>query len=433
MALTYRLVKGSALTYAELDGNFTHLQGEIDTFGRIFNALNYGVAADGVTDDSTALQNALTAATGAALYIPAGTYMCSGLTVSDDTKVYGDGAATVLKKNANGDVFSSVGARSTLHSFKIVGQGGIYTGRGAVVEDASPTITTDWWRRFDGLIIDRTESYCIEFVGSRSGYLSEIIGGTMTTYNGAVAAVKFPDSDTNGNRRMIGVMTFDTPIVHLGGCDNACIMGCEGKAPIYTSTTKKARVIGNRIASGAGIVLNGTQNVFTNNICADSTLELASGLYESEVSGNVFTGLTLIDNSPDGAGNWLDLPRQYYIPAWTTTPGTPDIGSGSYSASYLYAGDTVKVHIHLTIAANTNVGSGAFSLPFQANRAMVGSCYIQKASPVASYAGACFAVKDDTVLHICIGGTSDTWVGSAFPITWAAGDTMDLYFDMKTT
>ena len=31
MALTYRLTKGSELTYAELDGNFTHLDSKIDS------------------------------------------------------------------------------------------------------------------------------------------------------------------------------------------------------------------------------------------------------------------------------------------------------------------------------------------------------------------------------------------------------------------
>ena len=43
MAITKRLVKGSALTHAELDGNFT----DYETFKALYNTVDYSVSNDG--------------------------------------------------------------------------------------------------------------------------------------------------------------------------------------------------------------------------------------------------------------------------------------------------------------------------------------------------------------------------------------------------
>lgn len=68
------------------------------------NAANYGATGNGVTDDTTALQNAITAAAAStgALYIPAGTYLVSAdLVVPSNCTIRGNGRATILKAKAN--------------------------------------------------------------------------------------------------------------------------------------------------------------------------------------------------------------------------------------------------------------------------------------------------------------------------------------------
>jgi len=60
----------------------------------IFNVLDYGAVGDGVTDDTTAIQAALTALTsagGGTLYFPAGTYAVDGASTTDETKVWASG------------------------------------------------------------------------------------------------------------------------------------------------------------------------------------------------------------------------------------------------------------------------------------------------------------------------------------------------------
>ncbi len=62
----------------------------------------YGAMGDGVTDDTVAFQDALTAAEGGLLNVPAGTYLCGELIVKTKTKILGFGAgSTIIKAKAS--------------------------------------------------------------------------------------------------------------------------------------------------------------------------------------------------------------------------------------------------------------------------------------------------------------------------------------------
>lgn len=74
----------------------------LQTRGRkIIYATDFGATGDGVTVDTTNLQEALTAAAGKTLVIPAGTYITAALTVPANTRVVGDGFnKTILKASS---------------------------------------------------------------------------------------------------------------------------------------------------------------------------------------------------------------------------------------------------------------------------------------------------------------------------------------------
>jgi hypothetical protein len=408
-------------------GITTRTQTDIELYDEV-SLSDYGAVGDGVTNDSAAVQLALTAGTGGSVYVPEGIFMVSGLIVPADTYVYGPGT---LKKRANGAVISTMGVHASLY-VNIDGNGANFTGRGVVVDDGgAATITTAWWRSFQFCEITDTESYCIEFVNDSDGYLSEMIGGTYTRYNNTGASVKFPATETNGNRRMIGVMCFANPIADLGGADNTLIMGCEGSWPIFSSTTKKARVIGNRIAGTGGGTLNGSQNVITGNAVGDTTLTLGASLSGSVVSGNMFaTPLAVTDSTVAAAANDIYLPRATYTPTWTG--GSPTIGNGTINGSYVFTGDTCKVSIQLTMGSTTTYGAGAwsFSLPkAAAARDQAGSAYIEDSSVPAVYSATTYIQSSASTVRVAVAGSTAAYLGSATPFAWATGDKVMLEFD----
>lgn len=386
---------------------------------------DYGAVGDGSTNDTTAVQAALTACAGAAVYIPPGTYMVSGLTVPANTLVYGAGTASVLKLRATADVISTIGKHAVLQDFKIDGNGASFTGRGVVVDDGgTATVTNAWWRRFSNMEIVDTGSYCIEFTGASSGYLSEMIGGIYTRYNNTGASVKFPASETNGNRRMIGVMCFANPIADLGGCDNALILGCEGWPPIMGASTKKARVIGNRLVGSGGATIDGQQGIYALNAIGETTWTLSATLSGTTVTDNMFaTPLTVTDSTPTGAANIIRLPRTVYTPTWTGT-GSPAIGNGTLNGSYVLDGDVCHLSIQLTIGSTTTLGAGAwsFSLPKQASRQHAGSAYLEDVSGPAVYSATAYIQDLASTVRVTVSGTTGAYAGSATPFAWATGD-----------
>ncbi len=60
---------------------------------------DFGAVGDGVTDDTAAIQAAITAAN--AVYFPAGTYLTNVVTLDANTMLHGDGASSIIKQSAS--------------------------------------------------------------------------------------------------------------------------------------------------------------------------------------------------------------------------------------------------------------------------------------------------------------------------------------------
>lgn len=87
------------------------------------SAKDFGATGDGVTNDTTALQAALTAAAGKGLFIPAGSYQINAaLTVPANTYVWAENA-TITQTTAGGaNALTVSGSNVTIEGLTIVGQ-----------------------------------------------------------------------------------------------------------------------------------------------------------------------------------------------------------------------------------------------------------------------------------------------------------------------
>jgi hypothetical protein len=192
-------------------------------------------------------------------------------------------------------------------------------------------------------------------------------------------------------------------------------------------------VIGNRLAGSGGATIDGQLGVFANNSIAHTAWTLSATLSGTTIEGNNWPGgLTLTDNVPVDAANYISMPRQVYTPVWTSG-GSPAIGDGALNGSYIYDGDTCRGNIQITIGSTTNVGSGAwsFSLPKQAARNSSGSAYIEDASPAAVYSATSHIAAGASTVRVAVAGSTAAYMGSATPITWAAGDKVEIDFDFQ--
>lgn len=77
------------------------------------NALDYGVVGDGTTNDTAALQAAINASTGGVLYLPAGVYLCSTLTLVANFTLVGAGQNNTIIRSNGSNVASFISGTST--------------------------------------------------------------------------------------------------------------------------------------------------------------------------------------------------------------------------------------------------------------------------------------------------------------------------------
>ena len=106
-----------------VDGDNTTVKATLEQIRQFVSVKDYGAVGDGATDDTSAIQAALTANAGKAVYFPPGSYAINAaLSVSAGTVVYGDGGtATITQATTSTDAFTFAGDNITLEGLKIVG------------------------------------------------------------------------------------------------------------------------------------------------------------------------------------------------------------------------------------------------------------------------------------------------------------------------
>jgi hypothetical protein len=129
-------------------GDATTISARLATMATAVNpmAAPYNAVGDGVANDTTAIQSALTAAAGGEVILPEGTFLVTGLTVPSNTVLRGSGHGTVIKVTTSAVAIHLNGvSHSAVRDLKVLGSSNtaLTLQRGVYLSNASSDCLVD--------------------------------------------------------------------------------------------------------------------------------------------------------------------------------------------------------------------------------------------------------------------------------------------------
>jgi hypothetical protein len=418
--------------------------GNAISLSNIWGALIYNVKAspylakgDGITDDTAAIQAALTAAGnagGGIVVLPSTSSfykITATLNVPDGVVVKGPGKyELVLKKYFNGDLLS-LGSYSSLIGVGIDANGGTYTGRSVV-------IASGFSQYLLNCRVSNSYAYCVEYVGANTGSGSVIDGCELSRVNAYDVAVKYPTDTSASPRTIINCRGGGSTLIDFGGANDSYFIGnfTNGLQFSGGSVCSKACIIGNRISTGGAVTtISGGEHCFSSNQFAGG-VTFDSTTSNCQFSGNSVTGNSITDN---GTGNNINQVWVSYTPTWTAATTNPVLGNGTIKGNFARIGTKITVQIDLAIGSTTTLGSGEwyFSLPrldYQFGPIQIGTVQMIGTGTNDYVIGTCEVVQNQGKLKIRAKNSAGTYntANSSFPVTWGTGASLRLILEYVT-
>ena len=266
----------------------------------LISVKDYGAVGDGATDDTTSIQNAINATSAAKqrLYIPAGTYIVSSLSLLDNTYLFGVGTLKRKASSTGSVITTSSKNNCILKGFTIDGNksaatannAAIYISGGYQIVIDGITVTN---HTYDGITIvnttdrtQKTESYiknCTVSDSERYGIEVQdvkdltIIGNLISNLSGASNPIQ------NTGISIFGTSADKTDLVTVEGNTVIDAGGAGISAPyFYTDPgapypvgyfgVSKVQIIDNKVKGSGynGIVVQTNNGIVSNNICDDN-------------------------------------------------------------------------------------------------------------------------------------------------------------------
>tara|TARA_R100000655_G_scaffold47308_1_gene84373 strand:- start:8733 stop:14021 length:5289 start_codon:yes stop_codon:yes gene_type:complete len=256
----------------------------------LISVKDYGAVGDGATDDTTSIQNAINATSAAKqrLYIPAGTYIVSSLSLLDNTYLFGVGTLKRKASSTGSVITTSSKNNCILKGFTIDGNksaatannAAIYISGGYQIVIDGITVTN---HTYDGITIvnttdrtQKTESYiknCTVSDSERYGIEAQdvkdltIIGNLISNLSGASNPIQ------NTGISIYGTDADKTDLVTVEGNTVIDAGGAGISAPYISETSNfgvsKVQIIDNKVKGSGynGIVVQTNNGIVSNNIC----------------------------------------------------------------------------------------------------------------------------------------------------------------------
>ena len=326
---------------------------------------DFGAIGDGVTDDTAAINTAVTAAAGKALFFPSGTYLTTtgiNYTATSPINIYGSGPGSVIKfTGTTGAAIYITGTPGVTNASLIISDLKVTTG--------SNTAQAGIWLygiavySVHDVYVMGNFSYGVRFSAAQQG---EYSGGQIQAINGVlfedVGAVSSNACDFHGVSLFCDTtnITFNCTSYEDSYINGNHLAGANGIA-ILNSGTGTINIVGNHIenndagATNYGIkVFAGRANIVNNNIPANPNLgiilvssnlvlidgnaiaggiNIGSGSAATLVTNNaIFGGITNASstsnflNNRDNSGNPIDIAskissNKLTVESTNTTPG----------------------------------------------------------------------------------------------------------------
>lgn len=119
-----------------------------------------------------------------------------------------------------------------------------------------------------------------------------------------------------------------------------------------------------------------------------------------------------------------------YTPTWGGT-SDPDIGNGVLSGRYMRVGKTITANITIVMGSTTTYGSGTWTLSLPVASVFttttyvnLGSVSMRDTSASANSTGVAILANQTTAQMVV--GSSNAFVSTTAPWTWANGDTLSV-------
>lgn len=243
--------------------------------GGVYSVMDYGAAADGSTDDTTAINNAITATpTGGVLLFPVGTYrITSAISITKQITIIGQGynSAIFIDGAINGFAYDGSGI-----------SGGL---QGCILRDMSfqgnaGTLNAIWMRRCHR---NRIENITIPSIGNAGLYL---YGSILNTFQNVTVSVNLPSIT-------------GTPVNPTYGVQ----MVNDGGMTANANTFINLIVEGITTAPGIGVAIpdGGVSNIFIGGTSEGNTIGIQLG---SSTGAGTTNNVFLAFHTEENGSNW---------------------------------------------------------------------------------------------------------------------------------
>lgn len=327
---------------------------------------DYGATGDGATDDTTAFNNALAAAT--YVYAPnpsVGYKLTSKLTIPTSTFLYGAGKHTCKLLHAYNGTFCELGSQAGLWNLYIEGQGATFTGKGVVM-----SIAGNGKQRIHSCKIINFASACIAFddidAGSQFSGLDietyQVSGGTGT---GNYAVTVIDSAQLSATPRAFHqVETSGNCSFSFGGSNDTFVTDSFMGDLAYSSNSRSVHIGHSRIANQTALTVSGANHSI---VGCDvlPVITLSAGTTSCVMGPNSWNTAPFVTDSSASSTNTVTHPMTTYTPTLTQSTSNPTLNNSTLTGRYTREGGRISGAVEFTVGSTISFGTGnlQFSLP----------------------------------------------------------------------